>query len=417
MRPFSAFVLGVVLTAASLCQAALGQTLTLESWRLDDQDIWDRHILPEFHKAHPEIQLQFKPTAPVEYDDALFQRLRKGTAGDLISCRPFDAALRLYQQDHLLGLNDVPGLNRFRAVAKAAWTTDSRDAIFCMPVASVMHGFFFNKAIFARLGLTPPETEEEFFRVLEILRKDPEQVVPIAFGTRDRWEAAQILFNGIGPNYWSGEDGRISLLNGEAKFTDAPFVDVWKTLRHLAIYLPTNYREMDGSQARNMFIQGRAAIYPSGSWEIPFLTQIDASAFGVFRPPVRSKGSACYVSNHIDMGIGINAATPHKQHARQFIDWLTTQKFAQIYANTALGYIPLSSHVVEVENHLAREMASWRKSCQTTIRINSQFLNRGQPYLESELWRVSAMVIELTLSPQDAALQIQTGVEQWYLPR
>jgi ABC-type glycerol-3-phosphate transport system substrate-binding protein len=39
-------------------------TLTIESWRSDDQKIWTEQIIPAFEKSHPDIHVEFKPTAP-----------------------------------------------------------------------------------------------------------------------------------------------------------------------------------------------------------------------------------------------------------------------------------------------------------------------------------------------------------------
>ena len=37
-------------------------TLTIESWRNDDADIWNNQIIPAFKAAHPDIDVVFKPT-------------------------------------------------------------------------------------------------------------------------------------------------------------------------------------------------------------------------------------------------------------------------------------------------------------------------------------------------------------------
>ena len=51
-----------------------------------------------------------------------------------------------------------------------------------------------------------------------------------------------------------------------------------------------------------------------------------------------------------------------------------------------------------------------------TIRNSYQILSRGEPNLENELWRVSAAVINGTLTPEEAAQEIQDGLDSWYAP-
>ena len=65
---------------------------------------------------------------------------------------------------------------------------------------------------------------------------------------------------------------------------------------------------------------------------------------------------------------------------------------------------------------MAQEFESWRQDCQSTIRNSYQILSRGTPNLENELWNVTAQVINGTMKPEDAAKQIQAGLDSWYTP-
>ncbi len=65
---------------------------------------------------------------------------------------------------------------------------------------------------------------------------------------------------------------------------------------------------------------------------------------------------------------------------------------------------------------MAQEFLSWRGECESTIRNSYQILSRGEPNLENELWRVSAQVINGDLTPEEAAQEIQDGLEKWYTP-
>ena len=65
---------------------------------------------------------------------------------------------------------------------------------------------------------------------------------------------------------------------------------------------------------------------------------------------------------------------------------------------------------------MAKEFVGWRQTCQSTIRNSYQVLSRGTPNLENELWNVTAQVINGAMKPEDAAKQIQTGLDSWYRP-
>src|SRR5258706_13948222 len=70
-------------------------TLTIESWRNDDADIWNSQIIPAFEKQHPDIKVTFSAVEPQEYDAALGSKLEPGTAGGLAPARHVDKAAAL----------------------------------------------------------------------------------------------------------------------------------------------------------------------------------------------------------------------------------------------------------------------------------------------------------------------------------
>ena len=402
-----------LLLASGTAQAG---TLTIESWRVDDKTLWETVLIPAFQKKHPGIEIKFSPTAPTEYDSTLNARLSGGTAGDLLACRPFDVSLALYKRGQLEKLDGKAGMDNFPASAKVAWQTDDGKDTFCMPIASVMHGFLYNKRIFRELKLQPPATEEEFFKVLETVKKSG-KYAPLALGTADQWEANQVVFTSIGANYWKGEDGRKALIAGKAKFTDPQFVAAWEYEARLGSYLSKGASAQTYGDSQNQFALGKAAIYPSGSWDIAYFKQDPELELGAFNPPVRKAGDKCYISDHTDIGMSVNKKSKNKEDAYKFLAWLGSQEFADIYTNKVTGFFSLSNHLISIKDPVAKQMNGWRASCASTIRLNAQILNRGEPSMENELWNVNAQVLNGKLAPKDAARQIQAGFAKWYKPQ
>jgi raffinose/stachyose/melibiose transport system substrate-binding protein len=395
--------------------AAIAQTLTIESWRNDDADIWTSQIIPAFNAKYPNIKVEFKPTPPTEYNAALNARLAGGTAGDLIACRPFDASLDLFKKGYLVPVNDIKGIDNFSDVAKSAWQTDDGKTTFCMPMASVIHGFIYNKAIFNDLKLTPPKTVAEFHRLLDKIKADG-RYTPIDLGTADQWEAATMGFQNIGPNYWHGEEGRKALIAGTAKFTDQPYVDDLKELASWAPYMGNGYKAQKYPDSQNLFALGRAAIYPAGSWDIPIFRKQADFDFDAFPPPLPVGATKCYISDHTDIALGINAHSKNVGAAKTFLAWLATPEFAELYSNALPGFFSLSNAKFDIKDPVAKTFVSWRQTCESTIRNSYQILSRGTPNLENDLWNVSAQVINGTLTPDAGAKKLEDGLSGWYPP-
>ncbi|MCA0354024.1 MAG: ABC transporter substrate-binding protein [Chloroflexi bacterium] len=388
-------------------------TLTIESWRSDDQKVWTEQIIPLFEKSHPDIHVEFRPTAPTEYNAALNSKLEAGTAGDLITCRPFDVSLGLYTAGHLTALDDLQGIAHFSDVAKSAWQTDDGKTLFCLPMASVIHGFIYNKAIFNELGLTEPKTVDEFFAVLDKIKQDG-RYTPLVMGTAEQWESATMGFQNIGPNYWFGENGRKALIDGSAKLSDAAYVSTLKDLARWGDYLPDGFEAVKYADAQMLFASGKGAIYPAGSWDISYFNQNAKFELGAFKAPVAKANDQCFISDHTDIGIGINAKTAHMAQARIFLEWMTGPEFAGEFSNALPGFFSLSDYPVSLKNPLAQTFVDWRKQCQSTIRNSYQILSRGEPNLENELWRISVGVIDGSFMPEDAAQDLQKGLDNWY---
>jgi raffinose/stachyose/melibiose transport system substrate-binding protein len=405
----------LMVLAAGVVRAQDTVTLTIESWRNDDLTIWEDTILPVFEAQYPNIDVVFAPTAPTEYNAALNAKLEGGTAGDLITCRPFDTSLGLFQAGYLASLNDLPGMENFGDVAKSAWITDDGADVFCVPMASVIHGFIYNADLFTENGWEVPTTESEFLALLQTIKDAG--VNPLVIGTADQWESATMGYQNIGPNYWKGEEGRLGLIAGTAKYNEGGFLQAFEALAKWRPFLPAGYEAQKYPDSQNMFSLGDGAIYPAGSWDISTFNAQADFAMGAFKPPVPDGQEECYISDHVDIAMGMNAATTHSEEARTFLQWMTTAEFASLYSNALPGFFSLANVEITLEDPLAQTFVDWRQECNSTIRSGYQILSRGEPNNENDLWAASAAVLNGSQTPQEAADTVQSGLEKWYEPQ
>ena len=414
---------GMLLTASllSMCAGSLASaqktTLTIESWRNDDIKIWRESIIPAFEKQYPNIHVVFSPSAPTEYNAVLDAKLKAGTAGDLITCRPFDKSLELYKAKQVISLNTLPGMNNFDAVAKAAWSTDDGKTTFCVPMASVIHGFLYDKAAFTELGLSVPKTETAFLAALDKIKASG-KYVPIVMGTKDQWESATMGYQNIGPTAWSGETGRKGLISGAAQYNKGGFLTAFTSLAKWKPYLAPGYQALAYPDAQNMFTQGRGAIYPAGSWDIGTFRQMNPKLdLGAF-PPYSIGSNKCVIDDQPDIGMGINAAGKNQAAARTFLTWVASDGFAQIYANALPGFFPLANVKYTLKDPVAQEFVSWRTQCAKSFRSSYQVLSRNaNPNNENDLWNASSQLLNGTLTPQAAADMVQKNLASWYAPQ
>lgn len=390
-------------------------TLQFESWRPEDAAVWTDTILPAFSKEHPDIQVKFAPTNATEYDAALESRFQGGTAGDLITCRSFELNRVNVRKGYLEPVGDVEGVDNFNDVALNTWASDEGEP-YCIPAASVMAGFFYNKDIFEELGIEPPQTQDEFIDVLDIIDKS-DKYDPIAYGGADSWTLSYMGLDSVGPNYWKGMEGYNGLDDGTKKVTDPEFVAAFEALDSWQPYLPDGFSSVTYADATQLFALGQAAIFPSGSWDINAVTANGLNV-GVFGPPVANEGDQRYLQDHPDMGIGINAASGHKEEAKVFLEWVASPEFQTLYANSLPGFFGMSNETVELDNELAQEWLDLRKDAELTPRLGLDKLSAGNPNWETKVEPLLvSMLTTDDMTPEKVAAEMQTSLETWYEPQ
>jgi raffinose/stachyose/melibiose transport system substrate-binding protein len=306
-------------------------------------------------------------------------------------------------------------MDNFTATAKTAWTTDDGKTTFCVPIAAVLHGFMYNKDVFAKLGIAPPATTDQFFAALNKIKADG-KYIPLDIGTKDTWEASQLAYQNIAPPYYKGEAGRHALIAGKSRLTDPQFAEPMRILARWKPFLADGYESQTYPDSQNMFTLGRAAIYPAGSWEIAGFNKQASFKIGAFAPPVPKAGDKCYIADHPDIGLGVNAKTKNLAQAKIFLEFVASKEFASIYTNSVPGFFSLQKTSVDVQDPLAREFVGWRARCDSTPRVTHQIISRGTPNLEDDLWVKASGVMNGTTAPDIAVQQLQKDLDSWYKP-
>ncbi|WP_423066875.1 ABC transporter substrate-binding protein [Devosia sp. CN2-171] len=409
------FVGALGVTLLTLTSAALAEpvTLTLGSWRTEDLAVWQDKVLPAFEAAHPDINVEFAPINTNEYNAAIQSQIEGGAGPDLITCRPFDVNNEWIGRGYFIKLDGLAGLENFTDTAKAAWSTGG--ATYCVPVAAVLAGFYYNIDIFNELGLKVPTTAAEFISTLQAI-KDNGKYTPLAEGSAESWQLAYNGLYSIGPAYWKGEEGRLGLIDGTKKLTDPDFVSAISAFQAWKPFLPAGQESLSYSDMTQLFTLGKAAILPDGSWNINQVTATGLNV-GVFGPPAIEAGGQRYLQEMPDMAIGINASSKNQDAAKTFLTWVSGPEFQQIYVNTAPGFFAMSNQPVKYENALAQAFADLKTGALLTPRLALDRLSAGTPPLDDEIWRLLQVMMTSDTTPEQVAEELQTGLSSWYSPQ
>lgn len=391
-------------------------TLTMETWRTEDAAIWNDKILPVFEKEHPGISIKFNPTNNNEYGSAISTKLQGGTAGDLITQVPYGSTMTEIQAGQIASIKGLDGLDNFAPSALEPWSSDGTP--YCVPMASVGAAYYYNKKIFEELNLKVPETHDEFMKVLEAIKTNG-KYTPLAFGgaSADSWALDQMGFESVGPNYWQGDAGREGIEKGTMKVTDPQFIAAFNVLDSWKPYLPKGFASVTYSDATQLFALGKAAIYPDGSWDINEVSK-NGLDVGVFAPPVENAGDQRFTQVLPDHALCLNSASKHASEAKTFLQWLTTDEFAQIYADEIPGFFPLSNSAVTLKSELGQQWFDLRKGgAKVTTPIGLAMVSGSSSWQAVVGGALNQMMTGDSLSPEQAAAQVQQSIEEWYAPQ
>jgi raffinose/stachyose/melibiose transport system substrate-binding protein len=391
-------------------------TLTIDSWRTDDAKIWKDILIPIYEKANPNVKLVFAPSPSNEYDSALSLRMKSKTAADIVMCRPYGLTKALIKDKHLTPITGLPGLQNFTKQSQQSWA-DAKGVPYCMPVASVGAGFYYNKNIFKELKLTVPKTQAEFIGVLEKIKKNGKYTPLVATGlSADSWALDQLGLQLVGPYYWKGDAGGVALDNGTKKVTDPEYVAAFEALASWKPYLPKAFSSVSYSDAEQLFILGRAAIAVDGSWSVKEMAP-PGSNVGVFGAPVAKAGDKPYVQVLADFGFGINAASPSQVEAKKLLTWFSTKEFGQALANNLPGFFPLSKEKISIDNKTAQAWLNLRDGAIVTAPIGMDKMNTGTPNWFSVTTNLLNVMMTTKMTGKQAAAELQKSLESWYPPQ
>ncbi|RKN85921.1 extracellular solute-binding protein [Paenibacillus ginsengarvi] len=174
------------------------------------------------------------------------------------------------------------------------FTVDGK--VYGLPMAGFVEGVYYNKRIFAKLGVQVPLTWEEFIDVSEKAKKSG--ITPIALASADAW-----VINMMANTLWvrtAGAESVPGFVDGTRKWTDPDVADGFRRFDELVRrgFFPEGNLGLKYAEQQNKFKAGEAAMMFDGSWANSSLidkqrSNISGGDIGFFNfPGVGGKGDS-----------------------------------------------------------------------------------------------------------------------------
>ena len=298
-------------------------------------------LISAFEKSNKGIKIEEQGIDFSQYDTMLKTKLAGGDAPDLIMGRPKMYA-DLIRAGHIEPLTDAEFLKNVEPETLESMKVDGD--IYAVPTNQGGMGIFYNKKVFEDNDIEIPKSHEELMDVAKKL--EDEGITPFAHGFQESWMAQCDLQSDLyGYTLQQNPTMFKDIMAGKKKFADYPDFKkcVPRSVDRLSFEGGDDFGT-DASKARNMLINGEAAMLISGNWEISEFAEAGVDdQIGFFatpntdddQPVLGLAPDGCYM---------ITAQSENVEEAKKFIEFLTTPEGAAIVNEK--GYdIPCATNV------------------------------------------------------------------------
>lgn len=318
-----AVVLGVVLLVTAALW--LGRTEPATGRTVVGLRIWDpsfvapyRASLDEFERHNPDLQVRITVVPWASYQQKLRLDVAGGTADDLFwsnSYADYADAGRLTDIGTLLGPDSV---RQWDPGAVAQYTRAGK--LWAVPqFVDGGTAVYYNRDLLAAAGVEPGELDraswsphgpDSFRPLLQRLAA----VAPWAYNAGNDFQSIELPYLGSAGSRF--QDGDRYVFDSPAGVDGFGYLVSLVTAR----LAPSAADTRSGSDfAKNAFLQGKLALFQSGSFNLEQIAEQARFGWGIAMIPA---GPAGRVSTDNAIGIAANAATAHPDAVRRVLAWL-----------------------------------------------------------------------------------------------
>jgi raffinose/stachyose/melibiose transport system substrate-binding protein len=274
--------------------------------------------------------------------------------------------------------------------------------LFGVPIlGSYTVGLYYNRDIFARQGLTPPATWEQYFAVAKALRD--KGVTPMIGPSQDGTIPGFLYM--LTASSILGQDGLDAVRRGTRKLTDPDVLKAAYFLRDIYATFHTGALGTSYTEGKALFALGRGAMMEAGSADYAgFTTTNPKINVGVVPFPAPPGGKPSTVTGMQQL-FGVNSKTKHMAEAVTFLQWMLGREPAQMVVDTIT--LSASTEVKPTDNRVMVEMIEAAKS--NDVQVWFQFAETARVFSTVGLKAQSLFIGEL--SPEDFARALQDTVQ------
>ncbi len=373
--------------------------LKVINFRVEDKAFFDE-VNQAFEAKYPHIKIKYDAVPTKDW--AAFKEARI-TTGDVDimgsggEADIYNPALRQQMAD----IGQHPFFDQFYPDALKAGQLDGKQ--YFLPMSSIALVTFYNKKIFADLGLSVPRTWDEFVSVSEKLKSGG--IEPIMYGGKDQWPINMVI-GALEAGIVRSQDPAFydKMKTEETKFTDPAWVEVFEKLGVISKYMIKNSLGLDYGQAPGLFAQGKAAMMIDGSWSLSQIEDAkpDFEVGAFLLPGSNDKEANGIATTKFGFGWNIYSGSKNKEAAVTYLQFIMEPANYQKYMDM-VRMLPVIDGT-QVTSPVANEVSALLKK---QMPIWELYRIPGAKY---EFERIGVEIIMNRLTAAEAADQSQQAL-------
>ncbi len=297
---------------------------------------WEEEKIAEFEQKNPDIKVEFE-----------FQRDASNVIKVKLASREIPDIATVVTQDFIdqgifADISDAPFWNRILPSIRDLCTDLRTGNQYKVATNVTMGGLFYNKDVFASLGLSDAQTWSEFVGNLEKIKAAYPDKVPLFLGGKDSWTLGHFVefwAHGIVKQELGIPGSRNAFLQNEVKWDEPNGImeNFAKALLELERKGLINDDAITASydNQKEAFASGEAVIINQGMWVVGDILSINPEmanniGFGPF--PSVVDGYRPMVLSAEDSVYAISAETEHMDSVMKFLNFMFSPEIQKEYS-------------------------------------------------------------------------------------
>lgn len=303
----------------------------------------DEEMVKMFMAQNPNIQVTHSIVAHEDFKQAIRAYLTSSQPPDVMTWFAGNRARFFIDKGQIMDISDVwakEGWDKtYPKGFQALSTVDGKQ--YFVPTSYYWWAVYYNKKVFEKYNLTPPETWEQFLQVCETLKSNG--IIPIVSGTKNAWPAAA-WFDYLNMRT-NGPEFHINLMLGKEKYDDPRVKKAfgyWAELLDKGYFIE-NAASYDWQDVLPFMLQEKAAMYLMGQFVMDSIPAENKADYDFFRFPIIDPAMPIGEDAPTD-GYFAAANAPHPEAAKAFLAFLGSKE-AQTYVAAELKRLPTNTEV------------------------------------------------------------------------